>query len=162
MAIQSKYFSPVYMARAARNRFWFWVARQLQFYLAHTHLIWGDASRVHIGQDVTLADAILNCRSGHIVVEDDVFFGHHVLVLAGTHDFHRKGRARQLAVPQSGHDIVIRRGAWIASNVVIIGPCEIGRHSVIVSGSVVRGDVAPGMIYAGNPARAIKPISFSV
>ena len=158
--MQSKYFNPFYIAKAVRNRFWYWVARQLQFYLAHTHVIWGDPSRVNIGKNVVLADSILNCRSGRIVIEDNVFFGHHVLILAGTHDARKRDLERQLTVPQLGYDVIIRQGAWITSNVTIIGPCEIGSHSVIASGSVVIGDVAPGMFYAGNPAKPVKPVPF--
>ncbi len=160
MKLQAKYFNPLYIAKAIRNRFWFWVARQLQFYLAHTHVIWGDPSRVTIGKNVVLADSILNCRSGRIVIEDNVFLGHHVLILAGTHDPRKKDRERQTTVPSCGHDIIIRRGAWVTSNVTVVGPCEIGEHAVVCSGSVVIGDVAPGMFYAGNPAKPIKPVSF--
>lgn len=162
MKINSKYFDPFYVAKAIRNRFWYWLARKLQFYLAHTHVIWGDPSRVEIGRNVVLADSILNCRSGRILIEDNVFFGHHVLVLAGTHDHRRKNQERQTTVPQFGHDIIIRRGAWIASQVTIVGPCEIGADAVVASGSIVIGNVAPGMLYAGNPAKPIKPIAFGV
>jgi acetyltransferase-like isoleucine patch superfamily enzyme len=62
--------------------------------------------------------------------------------------------------PQEGYDIVIRRGAWLASNVTVIGPCEIGENSVVAAGSVVTGDVAPNCLYAGVPARFVKEIDF--
>lgn len=164
MKTYQKLLNPFYVARAARNRFWYWVARQLAYYLARTPVMWGDGDQVQknivIGRNVGLADTIFNCRSGKIIVEDEVFFGHHVLLLTGVHDIHLTGMARQANVHESGYDIVIRRGAWVASNVVVLGPCEIGENAVIASGSVVRGTVPPGMIYGGNPAKPIRAIEF--
>ena len=160
MVDYKRLLDPRYLVNGVRNRFWFWVARQLQFYLAHTYLIWGDRDRVSIGRGVALGDAILNCRSGRIVIEDDVFFGHHVLILTGWHDYRLRGQERLLTVPQSGADITIRRGAWIASHVTVLGPCEIGEDAVIASGSVVRGNIPAGMIYGGIPARPIREIDF--
>ncbi|KAB1077934.1 acyltransferase [Methylobacterium soli] len=53
----------------------------------------------------------------------------------------------------------MEQGAWIASNATILGPCRVGRHSVIGVGSVVMGDVRPGWFYAGVPAKPIKPVA---
>jgi acetyltransferase-like isoleucine patch superfamily enzyme len=152
--------SPRQLFAGIRRRFFGWLARELTFFLAHTHLVWGDKSRVRIGRNVHLSDTILNCRSGSIIIEDNVFFGHHCLVLTGNHDVTLKDEARISTVPTQGRDVVIRRGAWVASNVTIIGPCEIGEHAVIVSGTVVREDVPGGIVYGGTPARELKKIAF--
>lgn len=151
--------TPSRFIRGIRNRFWFWVARRVKFYLAHTHLIWGDASKVHIGKNVDMVDAILNCRSGSITIEDNVFFGHGVLILTGTHDYSETGLDRQRSVPSSGHDIIIHKGAWLASNVIVIGPCEIGEDSVICAGSIVDQNVPPRCIYSGQRIGSVRPIS---
>jgi len=50
---------------------------------------------------------------------------------------------------------VIGDGVWIASGVIIIGPSTIGEHAVVSAGSVVRGDVEPFSIVAGNPAAPV-------
>ena len=47
---------------------------------------------------------------------------------------------------------VISAGAWIASGVITIGPSRIGEDAVVSAGSVVKGDVEPLSIVAGNPA----------
>lgn len=152
--------TPLQLLAGARRRFLRWLARELASFLAHTPIISGDKNRVRIGSNVHLSDAILNCRSGNITIEDDVFFGHHCLVLTGTHDFTLKGQDRVTTVPSDGRDIVIRRGAWIASQVTLIGPCEVGEHAVVVTGTIVRENVAPGVIYGGMPPRVIKEIDF--
>lgn len=160
MKFSNKFLNPFYLIRGARNRFWFWVARQLRYYLAHTPWITGDPAQITIGRNVVLSDTLLNCRSGYITIEDNVFFGHNVMLLAGTHDARKKDIARQLTVPSSGHDITIRRGAWVTSNVIVIGPCEIGEYAVIAAGSIVTGYIAPGTLYAGDFAKSIKRIEF--
>lgn len=118
----------------------------------------GDATRIRIGPNVVLNNALLNCWGGDITVSRDAFFGHGVLLLAGTHDYRKLGVERQHALPADGHDITIGEGAWIASNVTVLGPCAIGEHAVVAAGSVVTSDVPPYTIAGGIPARVIKPI----
>ena len=50
---------------------------------------------------------------------------------------------------------MIGAGAWIASGAIIIGPSTIGEHAVVSAGSVVKGDVEPYFIVAGNPASPV-------
>lgn len=152
--------TPGKIVAGLRRRVFVWLARQLSPVLAHTHLIWGDKSRIRIGSNVHLSDTILNCRSGDITIEDHVFFGHHCLVLTGSHDVSSRNEARISDVPHTGRDIVIRQGAWIASGVTIIGPCEIGAHAVVVAGTIVRENVPEGVIYGGAPPRIISTITF--
>jgi acetyltransferase-like isoleucine patch superfamily enzyme len=64
-------------------------------------------------------------------------------------------------VPQQGRDIVVGTGAWLGSNVTVLGPCSIGAHAVIAAGAVVTGVVEAGWIYGGVPARPIKRIEFA-
>jgi len=121
-------------------------------------IVWGDPSRVHLGQSISLVNTLLNTNSGHIYIEDSVTFSHNVCLLTGAHDVGKRDNDRQRAIPPDGRDIVIRQGAWIASNVTIVGPCEVGRNAVIGAGSVVLKDVKPNWFYAGVPARPIKKV----
>lgn len=52
----------------------------------------------------------------------------------------------------------IKRGAWIAINVVILPGVTIGENAIVSTGSVVHKDVPPFTIVAGNPARVVKKI----
>ena len=136
------------------------LASALRIHLARTPLIWGDRSRLSTGKNVHMVDALINVRSGRVTIEDDVFFGHGVMLLTGAHDINKHGSRRHVAVPDGGRDIVIRRGAWIASGTVVIGPCEIGPDAAVGAGSVVTGMVEGGCLYAGSPARLIRKIEF--
>lgn len=123
-----------------------------------SHLVFGPSERLRIHCSAEVQNALFNVRSGEITVEECAFFGHNVTLLTGRHDFTKFNEARQQGIPNSGNNIIVRRGAWIASNVVVIGPCEIGQHSVVAAGSIVTRDVPPYCIVAGNPAKVIRQI----
>lgn len=100
-------------------------------------------------------NTLFNTVSGTIDVGPEVSFGHNVSILTGSHEYHLLGAARVSGVPSSGHDIVIERGAWIASNASVLGPCRIGEHSVLAAGALARADVPPYAIAAGVPASVV-------
>ena len=120
--------------------------------------VWGDRSRIQIGKDVLLNDALINTVSGNVIIGDEAFMGHGVSLLTGTHDYQKKGTERQTSMPSHGRDILIGKGVWIASKAIVLGPCEIGEHSVIAAGSIVKGEMKSHSIYAGTPAKFIRSI----
>ena len=126
--------------------------------LLNQYLVFGDRSKLQIAKNAIVNNALFNLESGTITIEDYVFFGHNVSILTGTHDYNKFGRERQLAV-LSERDVVIKEGAWIASNVTILGPCTIGEHSVVAAGALVKEDVLPYTVVAGLPARVIKKLT---
>jgi len=116
----------------------------------------GDRARVKIHSSARVQNALFNVGGGTITVEENAFFGHNVCLLTGRHDVEKFGEERKHA--RGGGDIIVRRGAWIATNAVILGPCEIGEHAVVAAGTVVAKDVPPYHIVAGNPARVVRRI----
>jgi acetyltransferase-like isoleucine patch superfamily enzyme len=130
-----------------------------EFSMLRQHHVYGDAALVEIAETANVNNGLFNVASGTIKVEDYVFFGHNVCVLTGTHDYTKFDLERQTTIPKSGRDVIIKRGAWIASNVTILGPCLIGEHAVVAAGSVVSSDVAPHSIVGGIPARKIGEIN---
>jgi len=139
---------------------WRPLAIRLRSHLVDLPYYHPNPGRVSIGNNVALANTVLNTRSGRIVVEDNVLFGHGCMLLAGTHDYNVRGASRHGAVPDTGKDIVIKNGTFIASGVIVVGPSIIGPNAVICAGSVVRGDLPGGWICAGNPARPLREIGF--
>ncbi|HKO60665.1 MAG TPA: acyltransferase [Pyrinomonadaceae bacterium] len=131
----------------------------LEAALLRQYHVYGDASLVELAETASVNNGLFNVASGKIKIEDYVFFGHNVCVITGTHDYNKFDLERQQTIPASGRDIVIKRGAWIGSNVTILGPCSVGEHSVVAAGSLVRDDVPPYSIVAGVPARKIRNIS---
>jgi acetyltransferase-like isoleucine patch superfamily enzyme len=121
-------------------------------------LVYGDPGRLHVHPTAVVNNALFNLSSGEITVGEYAFFGHSVSVLTGTHDWTKFGAERQVAVPESGRDVVIEEGAWVSSNAIIVGPCRIGAHSVVGVGSLVMRDVEPYSIVTGSPAKVLRRI----
>lgn len=120
--------------------------------------IHGDRERLHVHPTAVLNNALLNLSGGEITVEADAFFGHYVSILTGTHDVEKFGRERQEAIKRTGQDVVVGAGAWLASHVVVVGPCRIGAHSVVGVGSLVLHDVDPYTVVAGVPAKPLRTL----
>ncbi len=132
--------------------------RELKLDALYSYRWHGDRSRLHIPDTAVVNNALFNLSGGTITLGEHAFFGHDVAVLTGTHDVEQFGRARQLAFPRTGRDVVIGEGVWLASHVLVLGPLTIGEHAVVAGGSLVREDVAPYTVVAGRPAKLVKKI----
>jgi UDP-2-acetamido-3-amino-2,3-dideoxy-glucuronate N-acetyltransferase len=92
-----------------------------------------------------------------VVVEDEVFVGHHVcftndrLPRACRSDGRLKTDDDWTVIPTR-----VCRGASIGSGAVILPGVTIGEGAIVGAGAVVTGDVAPRTIVAGNPARTLR------
>jgi acetyltransferase-like isoleucine patch superfamily enzyme len=139
-------------------RFWRIIAKCLAPHLARTSVIFGDPRRVSIAKTAKVVNALINVQSGHVTIRDYAFFGHNVCLLTGSHDLSVDGDLRAQHVIMAGRDIDIGESAWVTSNVTIIGPSTIGRNSVVLPGSVVKGDVPANCIYGGVPAHKIRDL----
>lgn len=126
--------------------------------LLYRHRIHGDRARLHLDPTAVVNDALFNLSGGHVTVGKYAFFGHGVSVLTGEHDINKFGRERQTAIVREGQDIVIEEGVWVASNVVVVGPCTIGAHAVVGVGSLVLDDVPSYTVAAGSPAKVLRQI----
>ena len=124
----------------------------------YRYRVHGDPRRLHIDPTAVINNALFNLSGGDVTVGRYAFFGHDVHVLTGTHDIGKFGRERQTAIQRSGRDVVIDEGAWLASSVLVLGPCRIGAHAVVAAGSLVTRDVAPYTVVAGRPATLVRTI----
>ena len=124
----------------------------------HRMRTYGDKSRLTIAPTAVVNDATFNLMSGRIVIEENVFFGMRVSVYTGTHDMTLFDNERLMLIQHDGRDVIIKRGAWIGSQAILLGPVTIGEHAVVGAGSVVGRDVPPYTLVAGNPARVIRDV----
>ena len=58
--------------------------------------------------------------------------------------------------------VIIGDNVWIGMNVCLLPGIEIGDNSIIGAGSVVTKNIPSNEIWAGNPARFVKKINFSI
>jgi acetyltransferase-like isoleucine patch superfamily enzyme len=121
----------------------------------------GPSERLIIHTKENLVDATFNTNGGTITIDPLVFFGHKVMILTGSHDPEEFGHDRAHNWPKYiENHIHIKEGVWVASGAIVIGPCVIGKDSVVAAGSVVLpGEYPDKVILGGNPARIIKTIN---
>ena len=124
--------------------------------------IWGSKDRLHLGKGTSMVNTLFNTSSGDIYVGDNVFTGHNVSIITGSHDVTKTGTERQAAISTDG-DIRIGSGVWIASGAIVLGPCSVGDNAVIAAGAVVLPGttIAMGEVWGGCPAKKLKNIEFS-
>lgn len=52
--------------------------------------------------------------------------------------------------------VIIKAGAYLGMNVLVIKPVTIGAGAIVGAGSIVTKNIPAGEVWAGNPARFIK------
>jgi maltose O-acetyltransferase len=87
-----------------------------------------------------------------ITLGDDVQLGPGVQLLTSDHPRDAEERASGL---EWASPITIGARAWLGGGVIVLPGIEIGEDTVIGAGSVVTRAVAPGVVAAGNPCRAV-------
>jgi len=124
--------------------------------------------KLYVGEMCALANTYFNLSSGDITIGNDTIFSNNVMVITGRHIF-KDGRRASLQpglvrryrgggpeeVPETGFDIKIGNGCWIAAGVIISGGVTIGDNVIIAANSVVTKHIPSNSFAAGIPAKVI-------
>lgn len=104
---------------------------------------------IHVGHGVTINYGTSVSARTLVALGDRVMIGPYC-VLADT----------ELPLPlreeEQAQPIEIRDGVWLGARVVVLPGARIGAGAVISAGSVVSGEIPPGAVAAGNPARVLR------
>lgn len=116
-------------------------------------------AKMVVGDNVGISNSLFYAWES-ITLEDNVMIGGGCQVYDT--DFHSIGYADRVlkgdnAVRSS--PVLIREGAFVGANVLILKGVTVGRRSVIAAGSVVVKDIPDGEIWGGNPAKFIKKVA---
>jgi acetyltransferase-like isoleucine patch superfamily enzyme len=98
---------------------------------------------------------------GSIEIEDNVLIGAGVHFYTNNHEFRRPGVDiidQGYPSPKIEDSIVIRTGAWLGANAIILPGVEVGANAVVAAGSVVTKSVPSRTVVAGVPAKIIKKL----
>lgn len=114
--------------------------------------------KIVLGDNIGISNSTI-VSANSIIIEDNVMIGGNCQIFDT--DFHPITYFDRIEHDIEGgvsKPILIREGAFIGANSMILKGITIGKHSVIGAGSVVTKDVPDGQVWAGNPAKYIKHI----
>lgn len=106
-----------------------------------------------------------NCRIHGTCIHavKKIIIGNNCLIAANTNIIDSNGHIlamnnpiERLTIADEGRPVIIEDNVWIGSNVIILPGATIRRGSVIMAGSVVKGEVPPKSIYGTDSYKVIK------
>jgi acetyltransferase-like isoleucine patch superfamily enzyme/acyl carrier protein len=115
-----------------------------------SHLVTGPSGTIDIGHGVAIAHGAAIASHARISIGDGASIGAFALIMDT--DFHEVG---DRSVAPESKPIVIGARARIGGRVTILRGAVIGAGAIVMSGSVVSGEVPAGARVAGVPARSI-------
>ena len=111
---------------------------------------------IEFGDNCGLNGTVLQC-SRHIRVGDWSNIADAYITDTPAHTLSRN--RRQLgSIDISGVPVEIKQNVWVSTKVVILHGVTIGENSVIAACSLIRKDVPPNVMVAGNPQKIVKEI----
>lgn len=118
---------------------------------------WQQGAKLIVGSDFAMTGGAL-CAAQHIEIGNRVRLGANTTITDT--DFHplAAGNGRPGSSEVRTDPVFIEDDVFIGMNSLILKGVRIGRGSVIGAGSVVTGEIAPGVVAAGNPARVIRTL----
>jgi acetyltransferase-like isoleucine patch superfamily enzyme len=113
-------------------------------------------AHLHIGEGTEIGDRTLINVSQRIEIGARCSISWDCEI--GDTDFHQIILADGQRPPVT-EPVIIEDDVWIGSRCLILKSVTIGHHSVVAAGSVVRRDMPPYSLVAGNPARRVSQVA---
>lgn len=111
-----------------------------------------------IDDGVGISNSAIYC-SDNIYIGKDVYIGGDCKIYDT--DFHSvifEKRIKDFDDDIKRSPVIIKRGAFIGTGVIIMKGVTIGEHSVVGAGSVVLKNIPDNQIWGGNPAKFIRDL----
>lgn len=137
----------------------------------------GRGGTVRIGERFVVRGRVARCEisagaSAQLLIGDRVFVNQGVVISAGESveigddtkigDFSAIYDSNYHEVdpghPVKLRPVIIGKNVWLGNGVLVLPGSSIGDHTVVAARSVVRGDLPPRVLAAGNPAKVVKQL----
>jgi acetyltransferase-like isoleucine patch superfamily enzyme len=109
-------------------------------------------ARLKIGDRVFINQGASVTASCRVEIGDDTLIGGFT-VLYDT-NWHRVDSDH----PTRSAPVIIGKNVWLGHGVVVLPGSEIGDHTVVAAGSIVKGHLPPRVLAAGNPAQVVREL----
>jgi acetyltransferase-like isoleucine patch superfamily enzyme len=132
-----------------------WVCYGRNVHVQSSVVIFSPNRRMVIGNNVGIGQRCV--IQTDITIGNDVMLAAHVGIIArDAHTFDIPGVTMFEAPRGDRFEVVIEDDVWIGFGAIILSRVCIGRGAIVAAGAVVKEDVPPYAIVAGNPAAVIK------
>jgi serine acetyltransferase len=115
-----------------------------------------DAGGISIGSGTYVGAFARLTALGGIEIGEKVLISDRVYISDTGHVYEDVTRPIMDQGLRTGRRVVIERGAWIGIGAAIVGNVTIGENAVVAASCVVREDVLPFTVVAGDPARIVR------
>lgn len=115
-------------------------------------------SNIHVGDRSFFNTGFTALDAGEIHIGKKAFIGPNVSIYTPQHPLLAEERNTYY---ERGLPVTIGDNVWIGGSATILGGVTIGEGAVIGAGSVVTRDIPARIVAAGNPCRALRPITDS-
>ncbi|WP_120077446.1 acyltransferase [Aurantiacibacter odishensis] len=112
--------------------------------------------RIEIGDRVRIGSRCHiwpGSSNGRIVIGNDVLFGPEVMLTAASYRYNDGSPVTDQTMDEA--DVIIGNDVWLATRAIVLPGSTIGDGAIVAAGAVVKGDVPPGAIVAGSPAKIV-------
>jgi acetyltransferase-like isoleucine patch superfamily enzyme len=125
------------------------------FRTALTTLRWGEhEGSIEVGNDVLIMNGVRVSSASRIVIGDETMLANFCYLMdADWHDIYDR-----TSVPGKTRPIILGKNVWVGDHAIVCKGVTVGDNSIIGAGSVVRENVPPNVIVAGNPARVVREL----
>ena len=113
----------------------------------------GPKGRLTLGQSVIMNFGTLISANQSVTIGDGVSIGQYHCSICDTEEA-QTPRRTQSRLPS----VLADPGVWIAARVTVLPGSKIGKGSVVSAGSIVSGEIPPGVVAGGIPARVLRKL----
>ena len=115
-----------------------------------------QGTRLSIGHRVLInIGTLIDAEHADVMIESHVSISFGVKIVTASHEI---GSPQKRAGPNTSSSITIGEGSWVGAGAIILPGVRIGKGSVIAAGAVVTRTTHDHALYAGLPARFVRPL----
>ena len=113
-----------------------------------------------IGNNVGMSNSAIVCHN-KIIIEENVKLGGGVKIYdTDFHTLNYHNRRKKATDIGNTKPVLIKKDAFIGAHSIILKGVTIGDKAIIGAGSVVTKDIPSNEVWAGNPAKYIKKLTY--
>lgn len=116
----------------------------------------GCPRRLHVGSGTIIAHGAVFGLDASITLGENVSVGPFAVLHTGTHALGPS--SCRMSRKTVAKPIVVENGVWIGMGAMILPGVRLGRGCVVSAGAIVKDDVPPDTIVAGNPAVVVSEL----